>query len=339
MKKIFNRVLLALLLGGAAVAAQNTPLAPAHKTAASAVSPAPPAAALVARVNGAGLTQRDLQREMKKLFPFARVHGGRVPGPFQAEIRQNALDQIIVDELLHQEARRRGMTAPVAMFNDVLRQAKGRFPTKANYEAYAKAEYGSVVAFENQLRRGLLIALLLDQEVAQKARVSDAQIRQFYNANQKRFLKPESAWVQSISLQFPANATPAQRAQARRRAEEVLPQARAARSYEAFGKLAEKYSEDDWRVMMGDHRWIHRGRMPAAVENVAFRLKEGEVSGIIETVEAFVIVRVNASLPQTQIPFAQVSQALREDLEKATQADLRKKFEQRLRQTFKIEVL
>lgn len=30
---------------------------------------------------------------------------------------------------------------------------------------------------------------------------------------------------------------------------------------------------DDWHVMMGDHKWLHRGRMPEAVEKVVFAIK------------------------------------------------------------------
>ena len=118
-----------------------------------------------------------------------------------------------------------------------------------------------------------------------------------------------------------------------------MPKARAAKTYEEFGKLAEKYSEDDWRIMLGDHRWVHRGRLPSAVENVAFRLQAGEVSDIVETSEAFVIVRINGVQPQQQIPFKEVSQALRQDLEKANLEDLRRRFEVRLRKAYKVEEL
>jgi peptidyl-prolyl cis-trans isomerase C len=291
----------------------------------------------VARVNGVELTQRDLLREIDTLFPHRRTHGGRVPGPFETEIRRRALDKIVFDELIHQEALRRKMVVPAASLAEVKRQARQRFASQAEYEAYAVAEYGSVQNFERQLRRALLIALLTDQEITQRARVTPAEVQRFYTANARRFQKPESVWVQSISLNFGENATPAGKARARRRAEEVLPLARAAKSYEEFGLLAEKYSEDDWRIMMGDHKWIHRGRMPAAVEDAAFRLQPGQTSGIIETSEAYVIVRVNGRQPQQQIPFAQVRKTLQEDLERAKLEDARRKFEQQLRKTFKVE--
>lgn len=338
MRNVVPTLLIAVL-GAPALCAQGTPMVSSHSPTKNTSASSAPSNSVVARVNGSELTQRDLQREMQRLFPFAGVHGGRVPGEYGAEVRRRALDQIIFDELVYQEATRRKMTIPAPLFNDVLSQAKARFRSKAEYESYAVQEYGSVQGFERMLRRGILIALLVDQEITQKAKVSDKEVRQFYNQNRQRFLKPETVWIQSISLNFPAGATPARRTQIRKHADELLPQAKAAKTYEDFGRLAEKYSEDDWRIMMGDHRWIHKGRLPSAVEAVAFRLKAGDVSDIIETSEAFVIVRVNGKQPQTQIPYAQVSQSLREDLEKAKLGDLRRTFEQQLRKTYRVEEL
>ncbi len=42
--------------------------------------------------------------------------------------------------------------------------------------------------------------------------------------------------------------------EARKKADDALKQAKATKSYEEFGLLAEKISEDDYRVNMGDHK-------------------------------------------------------------------------------------
>ncbi len=334
MSKTVLAVGLTLLLFGAAGNAQKTPLVPSHTPVTRAANPL---SAVVARVNRATLTERDLRREMQKLFPYTGVHGNRIPGDYSSEIRHRALNQIVLEELLHQEALRRGLVVSGPMFKDILQQAQERFADKAAYESYAIQEYGSVDAFQAQLRRGVLIALLLDREVMQKSKVSEAELLAFYKANQKRFQKPPSVSLQSITIRIPENATAQQTAWARKRAEDLLPLARAARTYEEFGRLAEKYSQDDWRVMMGDRRSVHRGRLPEAVEKVAFSLKEGETSGIIVSTDGFLIVRVNQVQPQTQIPFSQVSESLRRDLQQAREADFRARLEKRLRNTFQVE--
>src|SRR5271157_2451276 len=60
----------------------------------------------VARVNGTVLTDRDLTREMYTLFPYAAQHNGQVPPELAPQIRQGALQMIVFEELLYQEALR-----------------------------------------------------------------------------------------------------------------------------------------------------------------------------------------------------------------------------------------
>ncbi len=57
----------------------------------------------VARVNGAVLTDRDLLREMYQIFPYAKQHSG-FPKAQEAAIRQGALEMIIFEELVYQDA-------------------------------------------------------------------------------------------------------------------------------------------------------------------------------------------------------------------------------------------
>ena len=62
-----------------------------------------PVGRAVVRVNGAVLTDRDLLREMFNIFPYARVHNG-FPKAMEADIRAGAMQMIIFEELVFQEA-------------------------------------------------------------------------------------------------------------------------------------------------------------------------------------------------------------------------------------------
>jgi peptidyl-prolyl cis-trans isomerase SurA len=48
----------------------------------------------------------------------------------------------------------------------------------------------------------------------------------------------------------------------RKRADDALRQAKATKNDEDFGMLAEKMSEDDYRVMMGYHKPVDRAKLP-----------------------------------------------------------------------------
>src|SRR5208282_5322445 len=98
----------------------------------------------------------------------------------------------------------------------------------------------------------------LTREVTEKAAVSVADAKAYYDRHPEGFNMPESFWFQSISILPPPNPTAAQSQEARQRATNALRQARATKSYEEFGQLAEKISDDDFRVRYGDHREADR---------------------------------------------------------------------------------
>jgi parvulin-like peptidyl-prolyl isomerase len=102
--------------------------------------------------------------------------------------------------------------------------------------------------------------------------------------------------------------------------------------------LAEKFSEDDWRVMMGDHKFVHRMNAPPELAG-AFSMKAGTTSNIIESPNGFVIIRLNKHTPQKQLTFAEVQSSIRASLEKERTKERSKLFYEGLRAKAKIEVM
>ena len=231
------------------------------------------------RVNGAVLTDRDLLREMLALFPYARLHNG-FPKSQEAEIRRGAMQMIIFEELVYQEAVRRKMTiAP----ERVLREEKKfqrQFGSQAEFRDYLKADMdGSEAKLRQQIKRSLLIQAVLKNEVENKSAVSVSEVRRYYDQNPKMFEHGELFAIQTISILPPANANPDTLEEMGRRAQTILQQAKATKSYDEFGLLAEKVSEDDFRVDMGDHKTVPREKLPPEVVKAALAMKPGDVSG------------------------------------------------------------
>lgn len=299
-----------------------------------------PAGKAVVRVNGAVLTDRDLVREMLNVFPYAKQHGGKFPKDSEPEIRKAALRNLEFEELAYQEAKRRGLAVTPAKLNQAVKDFRGQFESEALFQQYLKAEQkGSVDELRGKIRRAILIDKVLKSEVESRAKLTDAQLRAFYDKHPERFRKPDSVSIQTITIAYGDNPSPADKQKARKAAEDALQQVKATKDYEGFGQIAEKVSMDDWRVMMGDHKWLHRGRMPEAVEKVVFAMKAGEVTGIIDSGDSFCIARVNGREESHPVAFNEVKARLKQDLEKQKKDELRAAFDQVLRKTARIEEL
>lgn len=293
----------------------------------------------VARVNGALLTDRDLLREMYAIFPYAKQHNG-FPKAQEASIRQGALEMIIFEELVYQEARRRSLTIADARLNQAEADFRKQFHSPEDYDQYMQVEmHGSRQVLRQQIQRALLIDEVLKAEVENKSAVSLAEVRAYYDKNPARFRQPESFSIQSISILPPQKTTPEVIEQNRKRAEAALRQAKVTRNYDEFGLLAEKLSEDDFRVNMGDHKAVSRDKLPPQIVQAAEAMQLGEVSGAIQIQNAFTIFRLNAHNPARLQPFGEVKADLRTELGKSRYERLRSNLAKRLRANAKIEIV
>ncbi|MBI4313222.1 MAG: peptidyl-prolyl cis-trans isomerase [Candidatus Omnitrophica bacterium] len=109
---------------------------------------------VLAVVNGQTITDRDVQTRMSKLAPALRQ-------ALKSD-RRRLLEEMVLEALLVQEARRRGLERD-AQVQELLREAK----------------------------KQILIGRLLEREGRQQVQVDDQQIAEFYEANKARFAVPE----------------------------------------------------------------------------------------------------------------------------------------------------
>jgi peptidyl-prolyl cis-trans isomerase D len=126
--------------------------------------------------------------------------------------------------------------------------------------------------------------------------VSADEVRKFYTDNAAKFGEPEQRQASHILLAFKPNATDADKAKVRAKAEEVLAQAR--KSPGAFAALAKKYSEDPGSAAKGgDLGSFSRGMMVPPFEDAAYRLKVNQISGLVESEFGFHIIKLTAIKP------------------------------------------
>ncbi|MBZ5547928.1 MAG: peptidylprolyl isomerase [Acidobacteriia bacterium] len=335
----FHFLIGAVLLISLSVSGQVASHAPTVGVTAKSATPQP-AGQPVARVNGAVLTDRDLQREIFTIFPYARQHGGNVPKELEPDIRKGALQMIIFEELVYQEALQRKMTVSPERLSRAQAEFRKQFSTPDEYQNFLQTEcHGSQQAMREKIRRSLLIEQLLKLEVDNKSTVSVAEAKAFYDKNPGKFQYPESFAIQTISFLPPEKATPSQVQEARKRAEEALPKAKATKTYEEFGLLAEKVSEDDYRVMMGDHKTMDRSQIAPAVAQALQNLQPGQITNLVQVENAFTIVRLNKHTPAGQFKFEEVKDKLRKQLEQKKTNQVRADLNKKLTQKAKIEVL
>jgi peptidyl-prolyl cis-trans isomerase D len=122
---------------------------------------------------------------------------------------------------------------------------------------------------------------------------SPAQIERFYEEHKSdRFTKPEEVRARHILVRLAPGATDAERAAARKKADELLARVKAG---EDFALVAKQSSDDPGSAARGgDLGSFTRGRMDPTFEQAAFGLAVGATSDVVETPFGLHIIKVDA---------------------------------------------
>ena len=310
-----------LFAAGAAAAAetQGTAGAPPAKKAAEPAKPpssakpggpqaqgAPRPDTPVAKVNGVPLLRRDFDLMVQMLFR-KRGTGERSHADLEA-VRQAALDIMIDNELLYQKAKEAGITVGDAEAKEEaerLKKALGGSETAAAFLKEIGATDADLVA---QVRRTLSIGRFVDQKVAGSIAVGEKEARAWYDAHPEAMTRPQAAHIRQIVVQVAPDATPAARAAARQKVEEIL---KSLRGGEDFAALAKRHSDGSEAVRGGDGGWIAAGSSALpAVERAAMTLKPGQTSDILESRRGFHIVQVTERRPAGTVPFDEAKERI-----------------------------
>lgn len=134
--------------------------------------------------------------------------------------------------------------------------------------------------------------LVLDlPTVARGISVPEDDLRKYYTENATRYEQPQERRARHILIKAEAGASADAKAKAKARAEALLADVR--KNPAGFADIARASSEDPGSAKQGgDLDWFGRGAMVKAFEDVAFALKKGEISGVVESDFGFHILQL-----------------------------------------------
>ncbi|WP_374034450.1 peptidylprolyl isomerase [Bdellovibrio bacteriovorus] len=170
-------------------------------------------------------------------------------------------------------------------------------PTKEQFlEDLVRYEMGVQEAEKRNLQKDPIVQDRFNQEMykallekdigqrVQKIQVSDAEMKAWYAKN------PELR-TSHILIEFKAGATPAQVAEAKKRATEIYEEVK--KSKRPFEELVKLYSDDALSKQVGgDIGWQSRVTLVPNYYEAVVNMKVGEVTGLIETQFGFHVIKL-----------------------------------------------
>ena len=156
-------------------------------------------------------------------------------------------------------------------------------------------------------RRVARYALVDVNHLRQNIQVSDDVLKLQYQANIQQYQVPNRVHLEHI-LFMTGGKTDAEVEEIRKKAEDVLKQAKKGGKFE---ELAKKYSEDAAKDKGGDIGWIGQGQALPEYEKAAFSLPVGSISDLVRTQIGIYIIKVLEKETAHTKPFDEMKESLR----------------------------
>ena len=132
-----------------------------------------------------------------------------------------------------------------------------------------------------------------------KMQTTEDEAKKFYNENAAKFQGNEQRHASHILIGVSAAASPEAKAEAKKKAEQVLAEVK--KSPAKFAELAKKYSQDPGSAEKGgDLGTFARGSMVKPFEEAVFSMKPGDISGLVQSDFGYHIIKLTEIVGQGQ---------------------------------------
>jgi peptidyl-prolyl cis-trans isomerase D len=184
-------------------------------------------------------------------------------------------------------------------------------PTDAQLQSYYDAHRNEFATPETASIQYLVLS---PSTIAAASKPSDADLKKYYDDNIQRYRTEGEVRASHILINAPKDASAADKAKAKQKAEQILAEVKA--HPDQFAQIAQKDSEDPGSASKGgDLGYFARGQIAGgkAFDDAAFGLKKGEVSGIVESDFGYHIIQATDVKPAATKPFDDVKGSVLND--------------------------
>ncbi|MEA3509028.1 MAG: peptidylprolyl isomerase [candidate division NC10 bacterium] len=293
----------------------------------------PSAQKVAAQVSGKVITYQDLDDEFRSRsrVPFESVQDD----PRAQEARKRLLQQMIAQELLFLEAERKKLTVAPAAVSGRFKDIRARFPSDEAFKQALASSGLTEVKLEKKIKRDLMIEEFVEKEVLEKIVVSPEEVKAFYQEHKDDYAQEEEVHARHILIKVAPGASPEDDGKAKDRAKAVLARAKKG---EDFATLAKETSEGPSGARGGDLGYFGRGKMVKPFEEVAFKLKVGEVSDLVRSNFGYHIILVEDRKEAKRPSYDEVKDRVRDDLVREKAAAGTREYIEVLRKQAKITI-
>jgi peptidyl-prolyl cis-trans isomerase C len=271
----------------------------------------------VAKGNGFEIKRSQLDKAVINYRASAAAHGQEIPAEQIPMLEKQALDNLLLVKLLNGVATPEQKAKADAQAGTNFAELKKQFAT----EELMVRQFKTSGVTPDQVRSNLAEQATAQIVLSSRVKITDADVKQFYDAHPEQMVEPEKVRVSFITMGGPDQLTGAplsndQMAAKKKQIEAIRDRAR---NGEDFAKLAKENSEDAMSKEHGGEITLTRGMrgLPPEFESAAFALETNQVSDVITTQYGFHLIKMKERIPSKKDTLEEATPEIRRYLEAA----------------------
>lgn len=222
---------------------------------------------------------------------LVNIHKAGQSAPPMKVLRKQVLDQLILESIQLQMARRAGVRISDTQLNDAMtRIAKQNGYDLPHFKTALEADGLSYAGTREQVRREMLISRVQQGSVSREVHISDQEINNFLQSEEgKEVTAPEYHMLHTL-IPIPSDASPGVIAKARAYAEQLYKRIQNGESYKAVVGSSHRY-----KLITTDLQWRKAEDLPSLLTGLTKTLKEGQTAPPIQSPSGFHLVKMEGT--------------------------------------------
>ena len=228
-------------------------------------------------------------------------------------------EQLVERQLILHDFDIEGYRLPDTVVDEMVQERiRDKFGDRITLMKTLQAQGQTFEKFRREVRDQYIVSALRAKSTApEKIIISPYKVETYYLVHQNDFKVEDEVKLRMIVL----NKTSSDDTNTVRLAGEILAQIKGGAT---FQEMASIYSQDSQRSQGGDRGWVERSFLRKELADIAFALKPGQVSDVIDMPEACYIMLVEQARPAHVKPLNEV----RDDVELTLRTQAQKQLEQ-----------
>jgi parvulin-like peptidyl-prolyl isomerase len=246
---------------------------------------------IVAVINDDIVTQSELDQNLAPVFQDYRArYQGEAFIENMTKARAQILNQMVEDKLVLQAAKAKKIPVGEEEVNRKVGDIKKRFRGEGDFQRFLDSQGITLTKLRQKYQDMLLMQKIQGAEVRSRVVVSPLEAKRYYDEHPDQFTMPEAFQVLSITLRKSGDKDAGKTDSIRKKLEDLKKKIDSGAL--SFQNAAKQYSEDTHAEEGGDMGFISKGEFIPQLEEAIFKLKQEEVTDVLESEIGFHIFKL-----------------------------------------------